>query len=159
MYTVPVLVSTGYEKVQLQVRRLQRACNKNCFSCLGHPQSVHAMLSPFFQPCYSTVLNEKSINLLPFFSRCAAVNHYNATDTKIGICEFQLHYIEFNVSGIHFSIKQLRGKNRERYRTGPDQLYPRAFALRPNRVLFVLAIFKRVIDEKMLAFRLRTSAT
>ena len=26
------------------------------------------MLSPFFQPrCYSTVLNEKTINLLPFF--------------------------------------------------------------------------------------------
>ena len=45
--------------------------------------------------------------------------------------------------------------------TEPDQLqlYPRAFSLRPNRVLFVLAIFKRVIDEKMLALQLRTSAT
>ena len=45
------------------------------------------------------------------------------------------------------------------YRTGPDQLDPRAFSLRPNRVLFVLAIFKRVIGEKMLALRLRTSAS
>ena len=44
--------------------------------------------------------------------------------------------------------------------TEPDQLqlYSRAFSLRPNRVLFVLAIFK-MIDEKMLALRLRTSAT
>ena len=73
--------------------------------------------------------------------------------------EFQLHYIEFNMPGTNFSIKQPRGKNQERYRTGPDQLYPRAFSLRPNRVLFVLAISKRAIDEKMLALRLRTSAT
>ena len=34
------------------------------------------MLSPFFQPRYSTVLNEKSNNLLPTFSRCVAVNYY-----------------------------------------------------------------------------------
>ena len=84
---------------------------KNCFSCLGRPRSGHAMLSPFFQPCYSTVLNEKSINLLPFFFRCAAVNHYSATTTKNGICEFQLHCVEFDVPGTNFSIKQLRGKN------------------------------------------------
>ena len=116
------------------------------------------MLSPFFQPRYSTVLNEKS-NLLPTCSRCAAVNHYSAIATKMGICEFQLHCIEFNVPRTNFSIKQPGGKNPERYRTGPDQLYPRAFALRPNRVLFVLAIFKRAMDEKMLALRLRTSAT
>ena len=65
----------------------------------------------------------------------------------------------FNVPDTNFSIKQLRGKNHERYRTGPDQLYPEAFSLRLNRVLFVLAIFNRVIDEKMLALQLRTSAT
>ena len=65
----------------------------------------------------------------------------------------------FNVPGTNFNKKQLRGKNHERYRTGPDQLYPRAFALRPNRALFVLAIFKSAIGEKMLALRLRTSAT
>ena len=45
------------------------------------------------------------------------------------------------------------------YRTGLDQLYPRAFSLRPNRVFFVFAIFKGLIGEKMLALRLRTSAT
>ena len=71
----------------------------------------------------------------------------------------QLHCIELNAPRTNFSIKQLRGENREPYRTGPDQLYPRAFALRPNRALFVLAIFKRVIGEEMLALRLRTSAT
>ena len=117
------------------------------------------MLSPFFQTLYSTVLNENSINLLPFFFTCAAANQYSATTTRSEICEFQLHCIEFNVPRSNFSIKQPRGKKHERYRTGPDQLYPRAFALRPNRVLFVLAIFNRVIGEKMLALRLRTSAT
>ena len=45
------------------------------------------------------------------------------------------------------------------YRTKPDQLYPRAFSLRPNRVLFVFAVFKGLKGEKMLALRLRTSAT
>ena len=51
---------------------------KNCFinSSLGRSQGGHVMLSPFFEPGYSTVLNEKSNNLLPIFSRCAAVNHY-----------------------------------------------------------------------------------
>ena len=62
------LVSTGYEKAQLQVRKLQRGCNKNHFSCLGQPQSWHAMLSPFFQPRYSTVLNEKFNSLLPSYT-------------------------------------------------------------------------------------------
>ena len=71
----------------------------------------------------------------------------------------QLHCIGFNVPRTNFSINSYEGDNRELYRTGPDQLYPRAFALRPNRVLLVLAIFKRVIDEKMFALRLGTSAT
>ena len=31
------------------------------------------MLSPFSQSLYSTVLNEKTINLLPFFFRCAVL--------------------------------------------------------------------------------------
>ena len=117
------------------------------------------MLSPFFQPCYSTVLDEKSVNLFPF---SLDVQHSITTvlqPQKIGVCDFQLHCIKFNVPRTNFSIKQLRGENHERYRTGPDQPYPRAFPLRPNRVLFVLAIFKRVIGEKMLALRLRTSAT
>ena len=80
VHTVPLSVSTGYEKVQLvqstQVRRLKRACNENRFSSLGRLQGGHAMLSPFFQPRYDTVLNEKSNNLLPTLSRCAAINNY-----------------------------------------------------------------------------------
>ena len=34
------------------------------------------MLNPFFQPRYSTVLNEKSDNLHTNFSICAAINYY-----------------------------------------------------------------------------------
>ena len=136
---------------------------KNCFSCLGHPQSGHAMLCPFFQPRYSTVLNKKFNSLL---SSCICLRNRNLLDL---LCystvqekrEFfcaQLHCIEFNIPRTNFSIKQPRGKNRL-LRTGSDQLYPRAFSLRPNRVLFFLAIFKRAVDEKMLALPLRTSAT
>ena len=105
----------------------ERAMN-NCSSSLGRPQSGHAMLSPFFQPRYSTGLNEKSINLLPTFSRCAAVNYYTTLYSvrEMGItrllcystvpqrkfenfCCAQLHWIEYNMPGTNFSIKQLRG--------------------------------------------------
>ena len=55
---------------------LRRVRCENCFSSLGRPQDGHEMLNPFFQPLYSTVLNEKSNNLLPTFSRCAAINYY-----------------------------------------------------------------------------------
>ena len=55
--------------------------------------------------------NEKSINLLPFFLRCAAFNHYSATTTKNRICDFQLRCIEFTVPRTNFSIKQPRGEN------------------------------------------------
>ena len=98
-------------------------------SSLGRPQSGHAMLSPFFQPRYSTELNEKSNNLLPTFSRCAAVNYYTLYSVReMGItrilcystlpqkrefasfCCAQLYCIEFNLPGTNFSIKQLRGK-------------------------------------------------
>ena len=34
------------------------------------------MLNPFFQYLYCTVLYEKFNNLIPTFSRCAAVNYY-----------------------------------------------------------------------------------
>ena len=85
---------------------------RNFFSSSGRSQGGHVMLSPFFQPCYSTVLNEKSNNLLPIFSRCAAVNHYSATvPQKHEFRKFQLHCIEFNVPRTNFSIRQLRGKN------------------------------------------------
>ena len=103
---------------------------KTCISSLDRLQSGHAMLSPFFQPRYSTVLKKKSNNLLPTFSRCAAVNYYTLYSVrKMGItrllcystvsqkrefasfCCSQLHCIEFNVPGTNISIKQLRGKN------------------------------------------------
>ena len=146
---------------------------KNCFSSLGRSQRGHVILSPFFQPRYSTVLNEKFNNLLPTFSRCAAIDYYTLYSVRelldyyvivqchknaIFFCT-QFHCIEFNVPRTNFTIKHLRGKKRVATETGPDQLYPRAFSLRPNRVLFVFTIFKGMIGEKMLALRLRTAAT
>ena len=115
---------------QLKLEGYSERATKNCFSSLGCPQSGHAMVSPFFQPRYSTKLDGKSNNLLPTFSRCAAVNHhtlysvremeitrllyYSTVSQKrefeIFFCA-QLHCIEFNVPGTNFSIKQLRGKN------------------------------------------------
>ena len=134
VHTVPILVSTSYEKVslfdQLKLEGYSERAMKNCFSCLDRLQSGHAMLSPFFQPRYSTVLNEKSNNLFPTFSRCAAIKYYNLNSVRMGmtrllcystvsqktrICEktkcAQLYCIRFNVPRTKFSTKQLRGKN------------------------------------------------
>ena len=59
---------------------------KSCFGSLGRSQGGHVMLSPFFQPRYSTVLKEKSNSLLPISSRYAAVNHYTLCSAwKVGI--------------------------------------------------------------------------
>ena len=47
------------------------------------------MLNPFFQYLYCTVLYENFNNLLPTFSRCAAVNYYtlySAREMKIYYC-------------------------------------------------------------------------
>ena len=123
------------------------------------------MLSPFSQPLYSAVLNEKSNSLLPSYTLlenrnllyCCITVQYKEKNT--GFFCSELRCIEFNVQCTNFSINSYEGQNCELYRTGPDQLYPRAFALRPNWVLLVLAIFKRVMDEKIFALRLRTSAT
>ena len=77
------------------------------------------MLSLFFQPRYSTILNEKSNNLLLIFSRRAAVNHYilysawekySARKKSEFFCA-QVHCIEFTLPRTNFSTKQLRGKN------------------------------------------------
>ena len=151
---------------------------KHCFSCLGRPQSGHAMLSPFFQYLYCTVLYEKKINnLLPTFSRCTAVNYYTLYSVRgmgIDYCVIiQCHKKNANLrffSALNFIVLNLmchaltsaQNSYEERtrcYRTKPDQLYPRAFSLRLNRVLFVFAVFKGLIGEKMLALRLRISAT
>ena len=81
--------------------------------------------------------------------------------TKTQICEIAaLDFIVLNliyqaITSVHHSYEE---KTRC-YRTKPDQLYPRAFSLRPNWVLFVFTVFKGLIGEKMLALQLRTSAT
>ena len=78
------------------------------------------MLSPFSQTLYSTVLDEKSNNLLPFFFRRTALNYYCATITKMGISYtavqeknefgFALNFIvfEFNVPRTISSINSAR---------------------------------------------------
>ena len=96
--------------------------------------------------CFQVVLYLRNRNLLD----CCVTVQYKK---NANFCCSQIHCIKFNVPRTNFSIKQPRGKNHEPYRTGADQLYPRAFALRPNRALFVLAILKRVTGEKMLALR------
>ena len=97
---------------------------KNYFSSLGRPQGGHVMLSQFFQPRYSTVLNEKSNSLLPSCillekSEFARLLCYSTVQEKRDFFCAQLHCIEFNVPRTNFSLKQPRGKNHERYRTGP----------------------------------------
>ena len=49
VYTVPILVSTGYEKFQLiqSFKSVGYSGRTNRFGFLGQPQSGHVMLSPF----------------------------------------------------------------------------------------------------------------
>ena len=86
------------------------------------------MLGPFSQSLYSTVLDAKSNNLLPFLIRRASfkircyINRIITTVlvTKTGISytvvvqytffEFQLHCIEFNVPRTNISINSATGK-------------------------------------------------
>ena len=129
-------------------------CSVRSSSLSTVPYSIKKIIAFFHfssdvQHSITTVLQPQNGNLLDY---CVTVQCKKK-------CKFQLCCIEFNVPRTNSSKKQPRGKNHEHYGTGPDQFYPRAFTLRPNRVLLVLAIFKRVIDEKMLALRLRTSAT
>ena len=111
---------------------------KNCFCNLGRSQGGHVKLSPFFQPRYSTVLNEKYNNLPSTFSRCPAVNYYSVTvPQKRNFYEFQLPCIEFNVPGTNFSIKQLRGK--KRVATEPDQINSILKGFRYDRTRYCLS--------------------
>ena len=97
---------------------------KKYFSSLGRSQGGHVMLSPFFHPRYSTVLNEKSNNLLPISpdmqqsitTPCILLGKWGLLDYCVTVQlsqkrKFQFHCIQFNVPGTNFSIKQLRGKN------------------------------------------------
>ena len=131
---------------------------KKCFSWLGQLQGGHVMLSLFFQPRHSTVLNAK---LKTCFQLSPDVQQSITTVLQPQKWEFaNSNFIVLNL--IYHALISAQNSYEERtdcYRTGPDQLYPRAFSVWPNRVLLVFAIFKRVIGEKMLALRLRTSAT
>ena len=118
------------------------------------------MLGPFSQSLYSTVLDEKSDNMLPFFFRRAGFNlgHINRITTVLQSQKREFP-IPLYVSRTNINIKIAMVKNHKHSTGRPDQLYPRVFALRPNRALLVLASFKKMMGEKMLALRLRTSAT
>ena len=181
MYTAPIIVSAGYTKSSFKLETyseltmkkiflvdwvVYKACMqcslrssslatvpysmKNLIACFHFSSDVQHPITAVLHPqngnfarllCYSTVQENVNFNFIVLSFMCHAL------------------ISAFNLPGTNFSIKQSRGENCEPYRTGPDQLHPRAFALRPNRALLVLAIFKRVIDEKMFALRLRTSAT
>ena len=123
---------------------------KNLIACFHFPSDVQHPITAVLHPqngnfarllCYSIVQENANFNFIVLSLMYHAL------------------ILAFNLPGTNFSIKKPRGENGEPYRTGPDQLYPRAFELRPNRALLVLDIFKRVIDEKIFALRLRTSAT
>ena len=119
---------------QLKLEDYSERALKTVLVAWGRPQGGHAMLNPFFQYLYCTVLYEKSNNLLPIFPRCADVQQSITTPctlfekwgfttvsqchcsrngdlllchsaTKMRICCAQLHCIEVNVPGTNFSVK------------------------------------------------------
>ena len=110
VYCTLSLVSNGYETFKL--RKLLRAYTGKTyfFSRLGRYQSGHVMLGPFSQSLYSTVLDEKSNNLLPFLIRRASFLIW-ATSTELLLCychkngNFLYRCIEFNVPRTNMNIK------------------------------------------------------
>ena len=73
LFTVPYLdYQLTTTDLAPQLRKLPRACNENnTFIRLGRLRSGHAVLCPFFQLRYSTVLDEKSKNLSIFIQMCS----------------------------------------------------------------------------------------
>ena len=109
---------------------------KICFSSLGRSQGGHVMLSLSFQPRYSTVLIEKSYNLLPIFSRRAAINNYilysawEKYSVRKNANFSALKFIVLN-SLYHGLIlaQNSYGERTRCYRAKPVLPYPRAFSL------------------------------
>ena len=94
------------------------------------------MLSLFFQPRYSTILNEKSNNLLPIFSRRAAVNHYilySAWEKYSARKTANFSALKFIVLNLLYhgliSAQSSYGERTRCYRAKPVQPHPRAFSL------------------------------
>ena len=91
---------------------------ENIFNRLGRRQSGHAILSPFSQPLYNTVLNDKTNSLFHFSSDVqhsitAVLQNGNLLDCCVTvppkmICEFQLHCIEFKVPRTNLIIQSAR---------------------------------------------------
>ena len=134
-----------------QVSRLQLARKLFLVASIGYEAGILRAL-------YSTVPMLESTSLLPILFRHAAFNYSVLQQQKrkfaillchstVHISAYQLHCLEFSVPRTNSSIKkQLR--SHITYPTELDQLYSRAFALRSNRALHVLASFKMVVGEK-----------
>ena len=101
----------------------------------------------------------ESTSLLPILFRHAAFNYSVLQRQKrkfaillchstVHIFAIQLHCLDFSVPRTKSNIKIAMVKIHKHSAGRPDQLYPRAFALRPNRALLVLASFKMVVGEK-----------
>ena len=113
MYTVPYLnYQLAMKKISLlsQPKSVGYSGRALVFRRLGLLRSGHAMLGPFSQSIYSTVLDERSTNLLPSLFRRAAFNlgHINRITT---VCyshkngNFLYRCIEFNVPRTNINIK------------------------------------------------------
>ena len=124
---------------------------KNLITCFQLSPDVQQSITT---PCTSILFGKWE---LPDY--CVTVQLRKNANSRI--CEFAaLDVLVLNLMYQALTSAQNTYEEKTRcYRTGPDQLYPRAFSLRPNRVLFVFTVFKGLIGEKMLALRLRTSAT
>ena len=109
---------------------LRRVRHESCFSSLGRPQGGHAVLTRSTFPVsllYRTLekFNDAFNFLLTSRLACVSIDHSCFSDvqqsivnlllyysvTKMRVYYSQLHCIEFNATGINFSIKQLRGNN------------------------------------------------
>ena len=103
VYTVPYL----YCKVAtINPATLRRVRHEDIFSSLGRPQGGHVIITRSAYPVpllYRTL--GKFNNLLPTFSRCAAINYYTLYSAqKMGIyfCTTLLQKLEF--AAVNFTV-------------------------------------------------------
>ena len=89
--------------------------------------------------CYSIYRNENSC-----YTAVALVQQC----TFFELLALNCIVFEFNVPRTKSNIKKTQLRSHITKPTELDQLYSRAFALRPNRALLVLASFKMVVGEK-----------
>ena len=151
--------------------------SKNCFvSWSAIRAHVHSSLASI-QSLYCTVLQKNSVaysqlstalrgqhayqsitTVLATYSKILEIHYYITVSQNENLLLSISLYFKLMYQALTSALNSYEGTTRCKI-TEPNQIYPKAFSIRSNRVLLVFAIFKGSMCKKVLALWLRTSAT